>query len=89
MDLMWIPVGIGVWFLVSVAIGLCLGPVLRTCSQSRESADRQGDERHIATPGWPAPGTGSGERVLDVPHARGPVTVGQRAASVLNRSSAR
>ena len=26
--LWWIPVGIAAWFLVSVAVGLCVGPVL-------------------------------------------------------------
>lgn len=38
--LWWIPVGIAAWFLVSVAVGLCVGPVLGRCSQVRESMDQ-------------------------------------------------
>ena len=37
----WVPIGLAAWFLASVAIGLCIGPVLRRFSQVRESLDQQ------------------------------------------------
>ena len=36
----WIPIGLAAWFAVAVAVGLWLGPVLRSCSQAREAMDR-------------------------------------------------
>jgi hypothetical protein len=88
MDLMWIPVGIAAWFLVSVVIGLCLGPVLRHCSLVRESPDKQGDERHTA-PVWPVTSASSDEPVLNVPGARRPAVISQRTPYAVNRGSAR
>ena len=44
MDLWWVPVGLAAWFLVAVVIGLCIGRVLRRCSQVRESIDRKLEE---------------------------------------------
>ena len=87
MDLIWIPVGIAAWFLVSVVIGLCIGPVLKNCSLARESADQQRDERRIS-PVRPSTGAGTGEPVLNVPGTRRPAVTGQRASYVLNRGTA-
>jgi hypothetical protein len=36
----WIPIGLAAWFALSVAAGLWLGPVLRGCSQARETLDQ-------------------------------------------------
>jgi len=36
----WMPIGLAVWFAVSMAVGLWLGPVLRSCSQAREALDQ-------------------------------------------------
>jgi hypothetical protein len=36
----WVPIGLVAWFAVAVAVGLWLGPVLRTCSQAREAQDQ-------------------------------------------------
>lgn len=44
MDLWWVPVGLAAWFLVAVVIGLCIGRVLRRCSQVRESMDQKLEE---------------------------------------------
>ena len=44
MDLWWVPVGLAAWFLVGVVIGLCIGRVLRRCSQVRESIDQKLEE---------------------------------------------
>jgi hypothetical protein len=87
MDLMWIPVGLAAWFLVSVVIALCIGPVLKSCSLARESADQQRDERRTS-PVWPITGAGTGEPVPNVPGARRPAATGQRAPYVLNRGAA-
>jgi hypothetical protein len=35
----WIPIGLAAWFAVSVAVGLWLGPFLRSCSQARQALD--------------------------------------------------
>jgi hypothetical protein len=35
----WVPIGLGAWFLVSLAAGLVIGPWLRNASQAREVAD--------------------------------------------------
>jgi hypothetical protein len=37
----WLPIGLVAWFALAVAVGLCLGPVLRRGSQAREALDRQ------------------------------------------------
>jgi hypothetical protein len=37
----WVPIGLAAWFLVGLAIALCLGPVLRRASQVREAPDQQ------------------------------------------------
>ena len=41
MSLLWIPAGIAAWFLGAAVVALCIGPVLRRCSQAREAADQQ------------------------------------------------
>ena len=42
MDLWWwVPIGLAAWFLVAVAIALCIGPVLRRSYQAREPRDQQ------------------------------------------------
>ncbi len=63
MSLWWIPAGIAAWFLVSVVVGLCVGPLLGRCSQAREAAGQQwvraSDARkptrkdRQVSPGWP------------------------------------
>ena len=40
-DLWWVLIGLAAWFLVAVVIGLCIGRVLRRCSQVRESTDQK------------------------------------------------
>ena len=37
----WVPIGLVGWFLVALAIALCLGPVLSRSSQAREALDQQ------------------------------------------------
>ena len=37
----WVPIGLAAWCLVAVVLALCIGPVLRRASQTRESLDRQ------------------------------------------------
>jgi len=37
----WIPIGLVAWFALSAGVGLWLGPVLRSCSQTREALARQ------------------------------------------------
>jgi hypothetical protein len=37
----WVPIGLAAWFLVALAIALCIGPVLRRSSQAREFLSRQ------------------------------------------------
>jgi hypothetical protein len=36
----WIPIGLVAWSAVAAAVGLWLGPVLRSCSQAREALDQ-------------------------------------------------
>ena len=88
MDLIWIPVGLAAWLLVSVVIALCIGPVLKDCSLARESADQRRGERRTAPVG-PVTGAGTGEPVPNVPGARRPAGTDQRAPQVLNRGGAR
>jgi hypothetical protein len=42
MSLWLIPVDIAAWFLGAIVVGLCIGPVLGRCSQTREAADQPG-----------------------------------------------
>jgi len=37
----WVPIGLAAWFLVALAIALCIGPVLRRSSQAREALEQQ------------------------------------------------
>lgn len=37
----WVPIGLAAWFLVSIGVALCIGPVLRRSSQARESLDQE------------------------------------------------
>jgi hypothetical protein len=37
----WVPIGLAAWFLVSLAVGLCLGPFLRRSAEAREALERQ------------------------------------------------
>jgi hypothetical protein len=37
----WVPIGLAAWFLVSLAAGLCLGPILRRSAEAREAMERQ------------------------------------------------
>jgi hypothetical protein len=37
----WVPIGLVAWFLVAVAVGLCLGPVLRRSAAAREAVEHQ------------------------------------------------
>jgi hypothetical protein len=49
----WVPIGMAAWFLVALAIALCLGPVLRRSSQAREAPDQLpeiADERREPPP---------------------------------------
>ena len=40
MGMWWVPIGLVAWFAVAIAVGLLLGPVLKSCSRSREAQDR-------------------------------------------------
>ena len=53
MSLWWIPVGIAAWFLVAVAVGLCIGPVL-------------GRKERQVTPGWLSAGSAIARREQNV-----------------------
>jgi hypothetical protein len=37
----WVPIGLAAWFLVSLAVGLRLGPALKRSAEAREAIDRQ------------------------------------------------
>ena len=37
----WVPIGLAAWLLVSLAVGLCLGPILRRSAEAREALERQ------------------------------------------------
>jgi hypothetical protein len=43
----WVPIGLAAWFLVALAIALCLGPVLRRSSQAREEETLGQQEEEI------------------------------------------
>ena len=40
----WVTIGLAAWFLVSIVAALCIGPVLRRSSQTRESLDQVFEE---------------------------------------------
>ena len=76
MSLWWIPAGIAAWFLISVVVGLCIGPVLGRSSQAREAAGQQGvraldarkptwKDRQVAL-GWLRAGTAIARREQNV-----------------------
>ena len=46
-SLWWVPIGLAAWFLVSLAVGLCLGPVLRRSTEAREALERQLPESDV------------------------------------------
>jgi hypothetical protein len=46
----WIPIGLTAWFALSVAVGLWLGPVLKSCSQARKALDQQQMAEILAVP---------------------------------------
>ena len=54
--LWWVPIGLVVWFGVSLAAGLSLGPVLRYCSQVREVLDARTSETLARAPKPPQSG---------------------------------
>lgn len=95
MDLWWVPVGLVAWFLVAVVVGLCIGAVLRHCSQVRESVDQQWGEAsdapeprwvpRQASPGRLSTGAGGGEPALDIPLARAPAIIRQRDGAIAMR----
>jgi hypothetical protein len=37
----WVAIGLGAWFLVSVAVALFVGPVLRRCREAAEAIGRR------------------------------------------------
>ena len=37
----WVPIGLAAWFLVALAVGLVLGPILRRCAEAREALEHQ------------------------------------------------
>ena len=39
----WVPIGLAAWFLVALAIALCLGPVLRRSSQAQEAPGQKSE----------------------------------------------
>jgi hypothetical protein len=84
----WVPIGVAAWFLASVVMAMCIGPVLRRSSQVRESLDQQfaevpdghgspGDERH-APQGWPSTSAGRSKPVPVARRACDPAIVRQR-----------
>ena len=54
--LWWVPIGLVVWFGVSLAAGPWLGPVLRYCSQVREVLDARMGETLARAQGPPQNG---------------------------------
>lgn len=76
MSLWWIPAGIAAWFLISVVVGLCVGPLLGRCSQAREAAGQQWPKASDArkptwkgrqvSPGWLRTGTAIASREQNV-----------------------
>jgi hypothetical protein len=41
----WVAVGLAAWFVVSLPVGLLLGPFFRHCSHARQALDAQAKER--------------------------------------------
>lgn len=37
----WLPAGLAAWCVLSVVLGLVIGPVLKRCSQNREALDER------------------------------------------------
>ena len=37
----WVPIGLAAWFLVAIAVGLCVGPVLRRSREAWEALAHQ------------------------------------------------
>jgi hypothetical protein len=76
MSLWWIPAGITAWFLISVVVGLCIGPALSRCSQAQEAPGQQGARASGArkptwknrqiSPGWLRTGTTIARREQNV-----------------------
>jgi hypothetical protein len=46
----WLLIGLAAWCLVSLAVGLCLGPLLRRSSEAREALDGQLAEADVPHP---------------------------------------
>jgi len=46
----WVPIGLAAWFLVALAVGLCLGPVLGRCAEAREALEGQLAESDVHYP---------------------------------------
>lgn len=46
----WVPIGLAAWFLVSLAVGLCLGPVLKRSAEVREALESQLAESDVHHP---------------------------------------
>ena len=49
-SLWWIPIGLAAWFLLSLVVGLCLGPVLSRSAEAREALERQFPESDVQPP---------------------------------------
>jgi len=37
----WVPIGLAAWLLAGLAVGLCLGPLLRRSAEAWDAQDRQ------------------------------------------------
>ena len=35
----WLPIGLAAWFVLSVAVALVVGPILKSCSETRANLD--------------------------------------------------
>ena len=46
----WVPIGLAAWFLLALAVGLCLGPVLRRSTEAREALEGQWAESDVHHP---------------------------------------
>ena len=46
----WIPIGLAAWFLVSLAVGLILGPVFRRSAEARKAIERQFPQQGTSLP---------------------------------------
>ena len=66
----WVPIGLVAWFLIALALGLFLGPLLRRCGAAREALEGQLPESDVNHPRpWDelqgAPGQGAGNYTLN------------------------